>query len=100
MSRTQNRPPTRLDGGAEALLAAVLRLMPKFTDPACHGHVDLFDPPGEREERASVVRRHEVALRLCADCPCLDACRAWAATEPPTGAVLAGRITNDLMETA
>ena len=94
VSRTPNRPPTRLDGGAEALLAAVLRPMPQFTDPACIGREMLFDPPGDREDRASVTRRHEAALHLCRTCPALAECREWAAAEPPTGGVLAGRITN------
>ncbi|OZF44278.1 WhiB family transcriptional regulator [Rhodococcus sp. 14-2470-1a] len=49
---------------------------------ACHGRHAIFDPAGDNEVRASVVARHEQAIRICGLCPVLTECRAWIRSSP------------------
>lgn len=82
------------DEGVIRLLSRMLASSARLPGAACVGRPELFDPPGEREERPSVARRHEAAARLCRFvCPALSECELWLEQLPRSqrpGGVLAG----------
>ncbi|HLF41821.1 MAG TPA: WhiB family transcriptional regulator [Acidimicrobiia bacterium] len=62
----------------QATLTRPTEIAPGWQSTAmCAGQTDLFfAPPGERPEARA--RREARARQLCAICPVLDPCRAWA----------------------
>jgi len=69
-----------------ALVVAIIRGAPRLDGALCHGRPEVFD--------ATDAEHIQTAAELCARCPALAECRAWAEAVPrssrPTG-VLAGR---------
>lgn len=57
------------------------------TGAACIGRPDLTDQRGARKARE--------ALELCAHCPVMDACRAWADSEDNYVGVAGGRVYSE-----
>lgn len=64
-----------------ALLAAVYG--PQLHGAACAGLAPTFDAPGPSEDTEEVDERNRLALRVCASCPVLNACRDWLNSLPP-----------------
>nr|WP_176458763.1 WhiB family transcriptional regulator [Rhodococcus sp. 15-649-1-2] len=91
MARHRTNPLSQ-QSPTEAALVAILTGTVRLDGAACIGHADLFDPPGEGESRPSADARHRAAARVCWTCPVLDACRAWAATEPSSHTVIAAQV--------
>lgn len=53
----------------------------------------------EWEPRESILKRHEKAIELCLQCPCLDACRAYANSLRETGCDVDGVIAGIRVDT-
>lgn len=82
----------RREAGLFAVLAEVLRELPKLPDPACAGRPELFDPAGEGEPASQVRTRHAAAVAICQGCACLTECRSWAETQRSEGGVVGGQL--------
>ncbi|WP_328856360.1 WhiB family transcriptional regulator [Williamsia herbipolensis] len=78
-----------------SLLARIFDELPALPGAACAGRPDLFDPADTRETAESVASRYRAAAAVCASCPALTQCRAWADSlnrhRRPAG-VVGGRI--------
>ena len=77
-------------GGVIGLLQQIFTDLPKLTGAACIGQHQLFDERGPGESTEAATERHARAIALCQQCPALDACAAFAATEKDAGQVRAG----------
>lgn len=80
-------------------LQALLTGIPDLDGARCKGEADLFEATvgGRSGRHVNADREHAraSALRLCAECPALLACRQWLAGERPTRrprGVVAGQI--------
>jgi WhiB family redox-sensing transcriptional regulator len=62
-------------GRPMSLPTLVIESLPDLAGAACAGRSDLFDWKAGSQ-------RHRSALRMCAGCPVLAACRAWFASLP------------------
>lgn len=61
-------------------LAGIFTGIPELPGAACVGRSDLFDPRGDYEPAERARQRHDVAVQICAACPALRPCKAWAGT--------------------
>lgn len=71
--------------------------IPRLEGAACArgGRWAAFDPAHPDEGAADVQYRHQVALRICAECPALADCRTWVDSLKPSTrpeGVVAGKI--------
>ena len=83
----------RREPGIVSLLAEILQAVPALADAACVGSADLFDPRANGEAVEDATYRHNRAAALCAQCPVLDPCRAWADTQTDLShSVIGGRL--------
>lgn len=80
------------EGGKVSLMAEILRGTTPLRGAACVGREAVFDPAGRDESPQRAASRHQSAAHICAGCPVLDACSAWADQHPADGMVIAGRI--------
>lgn len=77
--------------GAVRLLAAILAGIPALPGAACRDRWELFDASTSGHHEAA-----EAAVAICARCPVLTTCQAWAAHDYPQkrpAGVLAGVYT-------
>lgn len=78
-------------------MAELLAGIPDLAGARCRGRAGLFERCVAEHGRPQHETHHArtAALRLCAECPALDPCRAWfnglRPTQRPTG-VIAGQI--------
>lgn len=78
------QPPVRPSRPRKTRTTASTSAPPLAAEPACRGRWDLIDSPcGENVTKA---------LELCARCPVLDQCRAWAESEPEFSGVAGGQV--------
>lgn len=84
------RRSDRHDGGALGLLAAILAGTADLSGAACVGCAPAFDAPATDEGVEEATERHRYALRVCAHCPVVSACRDWAAGRPELAASAVG----------
>jgi WhiB family redox-sensing transcriptional regulator len=72
-----------------------LARVPHLPGARCRGQSELFDRTvGGAAPRIEVMRARREALRVCRDCPALQACADWVDTIPPflrPRSVVAGR---------
>lgn len=84
-------------------MAALVGWIPDLPGARCRGRHELFDATirGRRDASATLPSRAELAearseaLRICAACPALTACRSWVDDMRPSRrprGVVAGRI--------
>ncbi|GFG98132.1 hypothetical protein MTIM_40110 [Mycobacterium timonense] len=81
------------------VVSTLLAGIPELPGARCKGAAGLYEATvNERTKptnRAELERARTAALNVCADCPALDACRAWLDQQQPTRrprGVVAGRV--------
>jgi Transcription factor WhiB len=72
------------------LLKAILADSPRLEGSLCRDRSALFDAEQEDEDDRQFAV--DSAKRLCRQCPALQACREWAATQPRLTGVVAGEL--------
>jgi hypothetical protein len=85
----------RTDSTPLAALLADLAQSPPLPGASCRGLSHLFDAAMDWDGGNSRRLARKAARRVCASCPCLDACGSWIETLPqsrrPAG-IVAGRL--------
>jgi hypothetical protein len=72
------------------ILKAILADTPRLKGALCRDRSDLFD--AEQEDEDDRQYAVDSAIRLCRQCPALQACREFAATQPRLTGVVAGEL--------